>query len=86
MSDSGARIRVQATGVGAPSGSITVTIASPMPSCCSVSGEVIVRLREGGNSLLECLGVVRRMGAELVLHRVTRAGPVRRRVHPSGSG
>ena len=33
----GARIRVQATGVGAPSGSITVTIASPMPSCCSVS-------------------------------------------------
>ena len=37
ISDCGARIRVQATGVGAPSGSITVTIASPMPSCCSVS-------------------------------------------------
>ncbi len=30
--DSGARIRVGATGVGAPSGSMTVTTASPMPS------------------------------------------------------
>ena len=32
ISDSGARSRVQATGVGAPRSFITVTIASPMPS------------------------------------------------------
>ncbi len=33
----GAIMRVQATGVGAPSGFSTVTIASPIPSDCSVS-------------------------------------------------
>ena len=33
----GAQIFVQATGVGAPFSLITVTMASPMPSCCSNS-------------------------------------------------
>ena len=37
MDASGARIRVQATGVGAPSGFSTVTIASPIPRPCSTS-------------------------------------------------
>ena len=32
ISDRGARIRVHATGVGAPFSDSTVTIASPMPS------------------------------------------------------
>ena len=32
MSDSGARSRVHATGVGAPRSFMTVTTASPMPS------------------------------------------------------
>jgi len=37
MSDSGARSRVQATGVGAPVSESTVTTASPMPNVVSSS-------------------------------------------------
>ena len=37
MDAAGAIIRVQATGVGAPSGLRTVTMASPIPSDCRVS-------------------------------------------------
>ena len=37
ISDRGARMRVQATGVGAPFSESTVTMASPMPSDVSAS-------------------------------------------------
>ena len=37
INERGERIRAQATGVGAPVSDSTVTIASPMPSCCSAS-------------------------------------------------